>query len=197
MGSPGRTALTDVLVDRIARAGPLPFAAFMAACLSHPEHGYYPRRVPATGPRDYVTSPEVGPLFARLLAWQLGEMWELLGRPGRFDLVECGAGRGALAAGILEAVRAKAPDFAAALRVTLVEVSPRLREQAQASLKAHGDRVRAAARLPAGVVGCLLTKELVDALPGHRVAQRAGDVREIYVSARTGELAEIEGGLSS
>src|SRR3990167_2675679 len=99
MGSPGHTPLTDDLIERIARAGPLTFAAFMEACLYHPEHGYYTRRVPAPGPRDYVTSPEVGPLFARLLAWQLGEMWELLGRPGRFDLVEGGAGRGALAAG--------------------------------------------------------------------------------------------------
>src|SRR3972149_5557126 len=93
MGSPGRTPLTDHLVERIARAGPLTFAAFMEACLYHPEHGYYTRRVPATGPRDYVTSPEVGPLFGRLLAWQLREMWELLGRPGRFDLVAGGAGR--------------------------------------------------------------------------------------------------------
>ncbi|HLD78902.1 MAG TPA: SAM-dependent methyltransferase, partial [archaeon] len=125
------------------------------------------------------------------------EMWELLGRPGRFDLVECGAGRGALAAGILEAVRAKAPDFAAALRVTLVEVSPRLREQAQAALEGQGERVAIVERLPAGVSGCLLSNELVDALPVHRVAQRAGGLREIYVSARGGELVEMEGEPSS
>ena len=197
MGSPGRTPLTDHLVERIARAGPLTFAAFMEACLYHPEHGYYTRRVPATGPRDYVTSPEVGPLFGRLLAWQLQEMWERMGQPTGFDLVECGAGRGALAGAILETVQTKAPDFAAALRVTLVEVSPRLREQAQASLKAHGDRVRVAERLPTRVAGCLLSNELIDALPVHRVAQRAGGLREIYVSARNGELVEIEGEPSS
>src|SRR3990172_5392061 len=149
MGSPGRTALTDVLAGRPARAGPLTFAAFMEACLYHPEHGYYTRRVPATGPRDYVTSPEVGPLFGRLLAWQLQEMWERMGQPTGVDLVEGGAGRGALAGAILETVQTKAPDFAAALRVTLVDVSPRLREQAQASLKAHGERVRVAERLAA------------------------------------------------
>src|SRR3990170_2601077 len=96
MGSPGRTPLTDHLVERIARAGPLTFAAFMEACLYHPEHGYYTRRVPATGPRDYVTSPEVGPLFGRLLAWQLQEMSERMGQPTGFDLVECGAGGGPL-----------------------------------------------------------------------------------------------------
>jgi len=197
MGSPGRTPLTDDLIERIARHGPLTFAAFMEACLYHPEHGYYTRRVLAPGPRDYVTSPEVGPLFGRLLAWQLREMWERMGQPARFDLVECGAGRGALAGEILETVQTKAPDFAAALRVTLVEVSPRLREQAQASLKTHGERVRAAERLPARMAGCLLSNELVDALPVHRVAQRAGGLREIYVSARNGELVEIEGEPSS
>src|SRR3990170_1465708 len=142
MGSPGRTALTDVLVGRIVRDGPLTFAAFMEACLYHSEHGYYTRRVPERGQRDYVSSPEVGPLFGRLLAWQLGEMWEALGRPGRFDLVECGAGRGTLASAILESVHRQAPDFAAALRVTLVEVSGPLREQARASLAQYSAQVQ-------------------------------------------------------
>src|SRR3990172_4339525 len=99
MGSPGRTPLTDHLVDRIARDGPLTFAAFMEACLYHPEHGYYPRRVPAPGPRDYVTSPEVGPLFGRLLAWQLQEMWERMGQATGFGLGEGGAGRGGVGGG--------------------------------------------------------------------------------------------------
>jgi len=197
MGSPGRTALTDVLVGRIAREGPLTFAAFMEACLYHPEHGYYTRRVPERGPRDYVSSPEVGPLFAQLLAWQLGEMWEALGRPARFDLVECGAGRGALAGEILETVQTKTPDFAAALRITLVETSLRLREQTRAALEKQGERVAIVERLPTGVSGCLLSNELVDALPVHRVAQRGDGLREIYVSARNRELVEIEGEPSS
>ncbi len=197
MGSPRRTALTDILVARIARDGPLTFAAFMEACLYDPAHGYYTRRVPERGQRDYVSSPEVGPLFARLLGWQFDEMWEALGRPARFELVECGAGRGALAAGILESVHRQAPDFAAALRVTLVETSLRLREQAQAALEGQGERVAIVERLPAGVAGCLLSNELVDALPVHRVVQRGNALREIYVSARSGELVETEGDPSS
>jgi SAM-dependent MidA family methyltransferase len=169
----------------------------MEACLYQPEHGYYTRRVPERGQRDYVSSPEVGPLFARLLAWQLQEMWEQMGRPTGFDLVECGAGRGALAAGLLETVHAEARDFAAALRVTLVEASPGLREQARATLKTHGERVQVGERLPVGVVGCLFSNELVDALPVHRVVQRGKRLREIYVSARGGELVETENEPSS
>jgi len=194
---PSRTPLTDILVKRIERQGPLTFAAFMEACLYHPEHGYYTRRVPAQGRRDYVTSPEVGPLFGRLLAWQLREMWELLGRPSRFDLVECGAGRGQLAAHILDTVHATALDLAAALRVTLVEVSPGLREQANAALAKYRERAQVDERLPAGIAGCLLSNELLDALPVHRVVKRQEGVREIYVGARNGQLMEIERELSS
>lgn len=200
MGSrPGRrTPLADILVERIAREGPLTFAAFMEACLYHPEHGYYTQPAAAGGARDYVTSPEVGPLFGRLLARQLEEMWERLGRPRRFDLVECGAGRGLLAEQMVAALGEQAPELAAALRMTLVEASPRLRAEAERALEKYGEQVRLSDQLPAsGVVGCLLSNELVDALPVHRVVQRAEGLREIYVSARGGELAEEEGELSS
>lgn len=201
MGSPAerRTPLTAVLLERIARQGPLTFADFMQACLYHPDYGYYTQRVPASpAGRDYVTSPQVGPLFGRLLAWQLGEMWEALDRPARFDLVECGAGRGRLAGDLLAAAGEQAPDFAAALRVTLVETSPALREQARAALASYGERVRLGDRLPlGGVVGCVVSNELVDAFPAHRVVQRGDELREIYVGARGGELVEVEGELSS
>lgn len=198
MGSSGRTPLTEILLERIARQGPLTFAAFMEACLYDPAHGYYTQRVPARGQRDYVTSPEVGPVFGRLLAWQLRELWEGLVRPARFDLVECGAGRGELAAEILKTAGEKAAGFAAALRLTLVETSPGLRQQARASLAAYQERVKFVEQLPAsGVVGCVFSNELVDALPVHRVVQRAGELREIFVTARKGELAEVEGEASS
>ncbi len=190
-----RTPLTDILVERIAREGPLTFAAFMEACLYHPEYGYYTRH---RAGRDYVTSPEVSPLFGRLLVRQLEEMWGILGRRERFDLLECGAGSGLLAGQILAAAGELFPDFFRALRVTLVESSRGLRERAREALRAHGDKVRFEERLPTGRVrGCLLSNELVDALPVHRVVQRRGGLREIYVDARNGQLIETEGELSS
>lgn len=193
-----RTPLTDILLERIARDGPLTFAAFMEACLYHPEHGYYTHSVPAEGARDYVTSPQVGPLFGRLLAWQLREMWEGLGRPAGFRLVECGAGCGALAEQILASLAEQAPDLAETLQVALVETSPCLREQARAALRRHGERVQFVETVPgSGVAGCLLSNELVDALPVHRVVRHEEGLREIYVSTRGGELVEVEGELSS
>ncbi|HXE75175.1 MAG TPA: SAM-dependent methyltransferase [Candidatus Xenobia bacterium] len=190
-----RTPLADVLVERIRRDGPLTFAAYMEACLYHPEHGYYSQGRSARGRGDYFTSPDVGPLFARLLLVQLREMWEALGRPPRFDLVECGAGRGCLAAQLLAAGAEQGSDFGAALRLTLVEASAKLRAEAEVVL---GSKARIADELPRhGIVGCIFSNELLDALPVHRVVQRSSGLRAIYVAADGDALREVEGELAS
>ncbi len=89
--------LAAVLAARIRTGGPIPFAEFMRECLYHPEHGYY-SRLQARRRGDYYTSVDVHAIFARLIARQLAEMWELLGSPQPFLAVESGAGVGRLAA---------------------------------------------------------------------------------------------------
>ncbi len=190
-----RAPLTDILLERIRRDGPLTFAAFMEGCLYQPEHGYYSQARSARGTGDYYTSPDVGPLFARLLAQQFREMWEAHGRPASFDLTECGAGRGRLAAQLLAAVAEQGSDFAGAFRLTLVELSPLLRAEAG---KSAGNNARALGVFPgAPIVGCIFSNELLDALSVHRVVQRAAGLQEIYVGAEGDELREVEGPLSS
>jgi len=193
-----RTPLTDILLQRIQSQGSLTFAAFMEACLYDPEHGYYTQQVSARPSGDYFTSVDVGALFGRLLARQFREMWEALSCPPRFELVECGAGRGRLAEQVLTAAGEHSPGFSRALQFTLVEASPRLRAQAKATLERFGECARVTDELPpGGRMGCVFSNELLDALPVHRVVQRAEGLREIYVTARQGELAEEEGELSS
>jgi SAM-dependent MidA family methyltransferase len=193
-----RTPLTGILLERIRREGPLTFAVFMEACLYHPQHGYYMRAAPNEAGGDYFTSPDTGPLFGRLLARQQREMWEALGKPRPFSLVECGGGGGRLAGQICAAAAQQAPGFAQALRVALVERSPLRQEQARARLAEFGAQVEVTGSLPSsGVTGCVLSNELLDALPVHRVVQRGEGLCEIYVGARDNELVEIEGELSS
>ncbi len=197
-----RTPLTGLLLERIQAKGPLTFAEFLRECLYHPQHGYYTSRVPKTGRRDYFTSPEAGPQFSQLLGWQFREMWEKLGRPERFDLVECGAGNGRLAKDILAWVEREGGEFASALRYTLVETSDLQREQAQENLQSFVGASRFLADLPAErFSGCLFSNELLDALPMHRVVQREQGLREILVGTRSAgkglELAEVEGELSA
>lgn len=192
-----RTPLGDHLVERIGRQGPLTFAEFMEACLYDAAHGYYTRHVTGRPHADYFSSPDLGPIFGRLLARQLREMWDVLGQPARFDLLEWGGGSGQLARQVLDAAQG-APEFFAALRLTLVERSPQRRAEAQVALEAFADRARVTAAPPAEpVAGCILSNELVDALPVHRVVRRPIGLREIHVTVRNGELAEEEGELST
>ena len=66
--------LAAILASRIRGGGPMPFAEFMRDCLYHPEHGYY-SRTSARRFGDYYTSVDVHPIFGRLLARQLAQMW--------------------------------------------------------------------------------------------------------------------------
>ena len=117
------------LADRVARLGSVRFDEFVAAALYDPEDGFFTRL--GSGGRgragraggDFITSPEVGPLFGAVLARYLDARWEELDRPDPFVVVEAGAGRGALALSVLAAEPACSP----ALRYVLVERSAALR----------------------------------------------------------------------
>src|SRR3984893_13124780 len=89
------TPLQLQLAERMRAHGPLPFAVFMRECLYHPVFGYY-SRLEARHFGDYYTSVDVHPIFGRLLARQLAEMWRVLGSPRPFLVVEAGAGGGCL-----------------------------------------------------------------------------------------------------
>jgi SAM-dependent MidA family methyltransferase len=115
--------LVDLLASRIARRGPLPFDEVMEAALYDPRAGFYATGGAAGRRGDFVTSPEVGPLFGALVARALDGWWTELGRPDPFVVVEAGAGRGALARSVLSA----GPECASALRYLLVEQSEALR----------------------------------------------------------------------
>ncbi len=132
--------------------------------LYHPELGFYEAGGTAGRGGDFLTSPEVGPLFGAVLARALDSWWRDLGEPSSFTVLEAGAGRGALATSILAA----APACRPALRYVAVERSSTLR-----------------ARLPEGVepaavmptepfVGVVLANELLDNLP-FRLLERQGD----------------------
>lgn len=114
----------EVVAERIARTGSLRFDEYVGLALYHPHGGFFSSGGGAgrrTG--DFITSPEVGPLFGAVVARFLDARWEELGRPDPFVVVEAAAGRGALAL----AVTSAAPRCAPALRYVLVERSESLR----------------------------------------------------------------------
>jgi SAM-dependent MidA family methyltransferase len=111
---------------RIEREGPVPFRTFVEVALYDPDEGFYSRGGGAgRAGADFLTSPEVGPLFGELVARALDRWWDRLGRPDPYLVTELGAGRGRLAQQILRAQPACAP----ALRYLCVERSPALRRR--------------------------------------------------------------------
>src|SRR6185436_10496833 len=94
----GNPQLIELIRSRIADDGPVSFAWFMEQALYHPQHGYYSSgRAKIGRSGDYFTNVSVGPVFGRLLAAQVAEIWQQLGEPREFTLVEQGAHHGTLA----------------------------------------------------------------------------------------------------
>lgn len=195
-----RTPLAQRIAARIRASGPITFAEYMAECLYHPELGYY-SRAEAKRFADYYTSVDVHPVFGRLLARQFAEMWDLLGRPPRFDLVEAGAGVGRLAAYILDFAARALPRFYAALHYTAVESSPGRRAQHGQLFAAHTaeGRITSAAGFPARIGdGCIFSNELLDALPVHRViGDLGGELSEIHVGLAGDRFVDVSAPLST
>lgn len=179
-------ALKGAILARIEREGPITFWDFMEMALYAPNLGYYTSRREKIGRSgDYVTSPEVSPIFGAMAGRQLREMWEALGRPAVFDAVEAGAGNGTLCRDILRWSRRAAPAFHAGLRYTIVETSAALVDRQRECLTAEGlaESVGWQADFPEAVEGCILSNELLDALPVHRVVCQEGALREVYVAS--------------
>jgi SAM-dependent MidA family methyltransferase len=199
MKATNATPLERKLIERIRERGPMPFVDYMRSCLYDPQFGYYGRSESRRF-ADFYTSVDVHPIFGRLLARQLAEMWVLLGSPGDFTVVESGAGTGRLAAHILDFAARELRPFYDVLRYVAVEQSPARRAVHQDSIAAHLGRGRAfsAAELPAHVpVGCILSNELLDALPVHRVVMLPKGLREVYVAEESDALTEKLGPLST
>lgn len=164
-----------------AGGGAVTFARYMELALYAPGLGYYSagaRKFGAEG--DFVTAPELSPLFSRCVARHCAG---LLAGMGGGDILEFGAGSGAMATDILlelERIQALPP------RYTILEVSADLRERQRETLAARAphllERVQWLAALPEHFIGVVLGNEVLDAMPVHRFRWRDGQVHELGVS---------------
>ncbi|MCC6442441.1 MAG: SAM-dependent methyltransferase [Armatimonadetes bacterium] len=195
----GNPALIELLRERIRREGPIPFPAFMETALYHPEHSYYHAPgTPIGRSGDFLTSPETHPAFGLLIARRLHEFWKGLACPPSFTAVEAGGGSGSLAARILSAAPGIDPDFGSALQYILIEPFLPLQRSQQANLSDHAARIRWANGLGSvrNLTGCILSNELVDAFPVHRVRMEAGGLKEYYVDWTQEGFTEVTGPVS-
>ena len=161
-------ALAELIRRALAdNAGWLPFDRFMALALYAPGLGYYANHrrkfgsMPASG-SDFVTAPELSPLFARALAVQLAQALAAVEAAGGLaEVMEFGAGSGALAEGLLDGLDALG---LVVQRYAIVDLSGTLRERQQTRLARFGSRVQWLDTLPETFDGVLLGNELLDAM---------------------------------
>ncbi|MCO5110727.1 MAG: SAM-dependent methyltransferase [Burkholderiaceae bacterium] len=169
------TSLTTALQAHIAQAidragGWIGFDRFMELALYTPGLGYYANERPKFGTlpqsgSDFVTAPEMTPLFGQTLAVQVGEA---LARTGTDEVWEFGAGSGALALQLLDTLGASVR------RYTIVDLSGSLRARQQALLTAHEGKVHWVDALPDTFAGVVVGNEVLDAMPVKLLARHGG-----------------------
>jgi SAM-dependent MidA family methyltransferase len=159
------SALHTLLQRAISQAGGwIPFDRFMALALYAPGMGYYANDsrkfglMPGSG-SDFVTAPELSPLFGKALAAQVAQA---LQASGTREVWEFGAGSGALALQLLDALGTMGVTVD---RYTIVDLSGTLRARQQQALAAHAPRVHWASELPEALHGVVVGNEVLDAMP--------------------------------
>ena len=174
-------SVLEIIRSEIAESGPVPFERFMELALYHPEGGFFGagslRSVKAG---DFLTSPEVSPLFGEAIAGWVASERERVGEPFRF--VEVAGGSGSLIRPLLETIDVEA---------WAVEASPAARDALAEILPA--DRVVGSlSDVPTPFDGVIVANELIDNLP-MAIAQRVdGAWRERWVGARGDALVLVD-----
>ncbi len=156
------TQLAHHIADLIRQDGPLALDVFMDLALAHPEHGYYRTRDPFGAKGDFTTAPEISQMFGELLGLWAVDMWQKLGSPSSFNLIEFGPGRGTLMADALRAAKL-VPAFCDAAKTVFLETSPTLRAE-QKKRVPEAIWIDSVEALPEGP-SLILANEFFDALP--------------------------------
>ncbi|MEO6396841.1 MAG: SAM-dependent methyltransferase [Tepidiformaceae bacterium] len=151
----GNPRLVGAIVAEMA-GGAISFERFMEMALYHPEYGYYRTHGRVGKQGDFLTSPTIHPMFGWMVAAWCRAIWEKLGRPNPFHIIEPGAGEGALAASILDWAEGRADGFGEALRYVALEPNAAGADQ---RVQWRGTPIEPAAH------GVVLANELFDALP--------------------------------
>jgi SAM-dependent MidA family methyltransferase len=178
--------LVAVICDRINNnpQQQITFAEYMDLVLYHPQHGYYAsnsEQISKSG--DFLTSPHLAEDFGEMIAIQLYQIWQILGTPQPFSLVEMGAGQGLLAAQILVYSQQKHPDFFRSIDYVIIETAPAMIGSQQARLQDLPVRWCDWGDIPdRSIAGCFLSNELIDALPVHQVVVSEDKLQEVYVT---------------
>jgi len=199
--------LEQRIAEKIQKEGPITFEKFMELALYSPDMGYYSSHERLIGRAgDFFTSPHQHPIFGAMMAKQLIEMWEIMGRPSEFRAVEVGAGAGYLSKDIFDYLSRPCGDpelgdkkkgFLGSLKYSIIEPFFHFRKKQRDILKGHTEARKiswASSLREAGEIrGCIFSNELLDAFPVH-VIEMEDDIeigpKEIAVGFDGNEFIE-------
>lgn len=173
--------LTQKIKTKIKENGPISFSEFMKFALYDEIEGFYSHGG-AGRKKDFITSPEVGPLFGKIIAEAIDKLWIEFGRPSHFTFLECGAGPGTLAKSILRSqMKCKS-----ALKYIAVESSS---QQSQS----HPTTIQTLPSMPEEIeIGIIFANELLDNMPFDIFeSQDDGSWMEVKVTVENENIAEI------
>lgn len=183
-----RQLVASITEEIAASGGWIPFDRFMQRALYEPGLGYYSAKPGKIGPGgDFVTAPEISPLFARALAAQVRQAFEQV--PAR--LLEFGAGSGALAAELIAELKRLG---ASPQSYDIVELSDDLKAEQRVRLRDLSGNPSAATKVqwldvpPDAFEGVIVANEVLDVMPVKLFAKRAGLTLEQGVTAEGGAL---------
>ena len=179
-------SLAERLRELIRREGPVTLHDWMKAALYDPAGGYYQRSDRERWGKggDYRTSPERSELFAATFARYFAKLYDELQRPEQWSIVECGAGDGRFAAGVLQTLSDRFPHVFAATRYVVYELSDDALARARERLHPFSARVEFYSdfELVSADRGIYFSNELLDAFPVHRVVKDRDGLLELYVT---------------
>jgi SAM-dependent MidA family methyltransferase len=195
-------SLKEKIIHRIHEEGPISFETFMEMSLYYPSLGYYTKDSTAIGKEgDFYTSPHLHPLFGAMIGRQIQEMWNVMGRPHTFRIVELGAGMGHLAKDMLAYLKARGKEqgaegeyaFFDRLRYSIIELNPSMRSQQQMLLKDYPDTIEWCSCIHelGSVLGCFISNELLDAFP-IKMVEMDDRLKEIYVTEENNQFVELK-----
>ena len=184
--SASASSLTDYLIDRIRREGPITFHDWMQEALYNKSAGYYMRDSARIWGRrgDYRTSPEMSELFSATFARYVAVLFEELGSPASFHFVECGAGDGSFAEGMLATLRDCFPAMYEATTYYIDEINLNRRRVLGERLGQYSDKLEFGSlnSLPTLDNGIIFSNEVLDTFPVHRITTQNGQLIELYVA---------------
>lgn len=178
--------LPELIDVQIRTSGPMSIATYMGLCLTHPTKGYYKGADPLGVSGDFITAPEISQMFGELIGFFIVSLWQQMGSPREFTLLELGPGRGTLLADMLR-VACRAEGFRDGLDLRLFETNPALIAEQNGRLEAYDPKwIDSFEKVGPGPL-LVVANEFFDALPVRQFVRGADGWHERMVGLSDGQ----------